>query len=133
MAKNKIKYFDHQNLGDSVPFLSLDKKPIEDGDQEKSSLISMIFDFDPVTGLPSDDVGMYLNKNVAPEVLAFIRDNLMQDMSSFAAPGVPAGVDDDVILSLSRDANESRDSYIQRVREFMNGEKSIIEQARKSV
>lgn len=126
MSMNKSVYLDYVGLEPVTPFVMEHSLGRENGDSEKNAILTMIYDFNPITGLPSDDVGMYLNKNVSPEVLAFIRENLMQDLSGFAAPGVPAGVDDDTILALQREINESRDSYVKRVREFLDSEKMSI-------
>lgn len=97
-----------------------------DQDSEKKALLDLIFTVDPVTGLPSGDIGQVLGKNLSPEVVQFIKDNLMQDFSQLAAKGVPAGIDDGEVLELSRSDGESRSDYIQRVRKYYDTYKDTI-------
>lgn len=97
-----------------------------DQDSERKALLDLIFTVDPVTGLPSGDIGQVLGKNLSPEVVQFIKDNLMQDFFQLAAKGVPAGIDDGEVLELSRSDGESRSDYLQRVRKYYDTYKDTI-------
>lgn len=130
------KYKDFVNVPDGlVPYVYSPFVPSESvtADTEKESLLNLIFGVNPETGLPSSDVGRFINKKLAPEVLQFIKDNLMQDISSSKPAGVPAGVDDEVVLNLTRDSRETRSQYIERVQKFMFDEKTSIAEARQKI
>lgn len=121
------KFRDFANVIPSRPLRGT-KCCVDVPEDEHKSLLNVLFGVDAVTNLPSSDIGMFMNKKLSSEVLSFVKDNLMQDVSSAAAVGVPVGVDDDVVLQLSRNNGESRDSYITRVRDYVSSIDSELRQ-----
>lgn len=121
-------YYDYFALkGYNIKPLVLSSEPIEKSvDSDQEALLRLIFTIDPDSNLPKGDIGQVLGKNLAPEVVQFIKDNLMADVSKFGAIGMPAGVDDDVALNLARDVNETRSQYIQRVKDYMFDQRETI-------
>lgn len=96
--------------------------------QKGEELFNIIFGVDEITGLPSGDLAMFMNKNTSPEVRQYITENLMRDVSSAAAPAVSAknfkDLDDDMIAQLSRGSSESLGSYRDRMIEFVKSQQS---------
>lgn len=116
-----------------VPLLVKEEIKEKSVDSEKESLLRMIYTIDPESNLPVGDISKVLGKNLSPEVVTFIKDNLMQDVSKLGAFGMPAGVDDDVALTLTRDVGETRSQYIERVKSYMADEKETIRQYKMSI
>ena len=114
------------NFDAIAPLKCSPKEVVESEDVEKQSLLNMIYDINPETGLPSNDIGVVLNKHASPEVLQFIKDNLMSDVSKSAVSPVRDGIDEDTAFTLMRGQNESRNDYISRVRNFLDTEKGIL-------
>lgn len=125
----KYQYKDYAgivNFDAIQPLKDSPKEIVEFEDVQKESLLRMIFDINPENGLPANDIGIVLNKHASPEVLQFIKDNLMSDVSSSAVFPIRDGVDEDTAFALMRGQNESRNDYIYRVRNFLDNEKRAI-------
>lgn len=116
-----------------VPLLVKEEISEKSVESEKESLLRMIYTVDPESNLPVGDISQVLGKNLSPEVVTFIKDNLMQDVSKLGAVGMPAGVDDDVALTLTRDVGETRSQYIERVKSYIADEKETIRQYKMSI
>lgn len=116
-----------------VPLLVKEEVTEKSVGSEKESLLRMIYTIDPDTNLPVGDIAKVLGKNLSPEVVTFIKDNLMQDVSKLGAIGMPEGVDDDVALTLTRDVGETRSQYIERVKSYMADEKETIRQYKMAI
>lgn len=97
------------------------------------AILSAIYAIDPISNKPTGDISAYMSDKTSPDVKAFIMQNLMQDMSSFANPAAPASLSEDDVLFLSRRTGESRDAYIQRVADFGKANLDIVDNARRNV
>ena len=114
MRRNIAKFFSHfQGVNLSI----LDDFEVQSSELEDSSLqqiIKEIFTVDPVSGLPKGDIQYWLSKDGNPQVKAWIESNLLQPR---VANGMqdPAKVSDDLIVEMSRQADETTDSYAARI------------------
>ena len=97
------------------------------------AVLTAIYAIDPISNKPTGDISAYMSDKTSPDVKAYIMQNLMQDMSSFANPAAPASLSEDDVLFLSRRSGESRDAYIQRVVEFGKANQDIVDNARRNV
>lgn len=96
------------------------------------ALLDMIFAPDPVSGLPSGDLSVFLGDKANPEVKMFIQNQLMhENAESKSSVNIPDDVrnkfrslsDDDVAL-FSRNFNESREEYADRLRLYFVKERA---------
>ena len=88
-----------------------EREIISDG-VNNDPLITQIFAPDPVTGIPSSDLGIILSKDSAPEVAQYIRDTLMK-------PHLSKGTEDgEFALESMRKSNESIEAYAARLKEL---------------
>lgn len=102
---------------------------VEPDASSEQNLFDMVFSVDPITKLPSGDLAMLLSKNTHPDVKAFITTQLMNPTNVQAeASGKFSVLSDDDIVALSRDSNESLESYRYRVFEFLKANKSVDSQ-----
>lgn len=83
-------------------------------DNTQEEILRYIFAPDPQTGLPTSDLEKYANDN-NPEIVDYIRRNLLQP-----APHVAGCSDPDVVVALTRGADEDVISYADRVRAYVN-------------
>lgn len=90
--------------------------------QQESDVFDMIYAPDPVTGLPVNALGVFLNSDTSPLVRDFIASQLKATDNS--NPVLPEGVDDEVLAILTRDRNESLSQYTSRVKDYMVSERS---------
>ena len=110
-----------------------EKQPLQNGETEQQALFRMIFELDPDTNLPSDDIGRMMSGSIDPDVAKFIKEQLMQDVSNASPLGMPVGIDEELALQLSRSDGESRSDYIRRLQNFMSDEKELIRLNQKAI
>lgn len=97
---------------------------------KKEELFDLIFQPDPVTGVPQGDLAIYLGDNANPEIKAFIQTELMSERSDSSAV-MPEEVtnkfkslsDDDIAL-FSRNHSESSEEYADRLRLYFAKERA---------
>lgn len=78
---------------------------------ENDSITKLIFAPDPVTGIPSSDLGMLMSREAQPEVSKYIHDVLQRPI------GVSQGLPDaDTALQMSREYGETYEAYANRLR-----------------
>lgn len=82
------------------------------------ALLSLIYQEDPRTHLPTGDIGYYVSDKANPQIKQFILDNLMIDVSLAAAPKVPDGIDDALAFDLMRKDGELPADYAARLNQF---------------
>lgn len=118
MKKELVKYFD---FAEGKDLKCHDELPMfNDIDVKESpfdNVIKRIYAPDPVTKLPSSDVGVFLSADTPPDIRDFIQRNLMGEVTpvNFNVEGV----DDDTIAELTRSSNESIAQYAARVNDYM--------------
>lgn len=93
--------------------------------QHESDVFDMIYAPDPVTGLPKNALGVFMNPDTSPLVRDFIASQLKAVDNT--NPVLPEGVDDEVLAILTRDRNESLSQYTSRVRDYMVSERSAYQ------
>lgn len=115
MTCNMIKkhFFDTPDLTgfDFVPHVSDDKKSDTTGPEQ--ALYDMIYESDPVTGLPKGDIVQFLSAETNPQVKQFIQMQLQRPNGDSVNT---SDLSDDDILALSRNDNESKEEYLNRLR-----------------
>lgn len=92
---------------------------------ESDHVFDMIFAPDPVSGLPRNDIGVFLNDKTSPTVRDFIQSQLHQDLSGKRV-AVPDGISDDDIASLTRDSKETIEEYSSRVNAYMKNQAQVV-------
>ena len=111
-----------------------EEKVSEQPDKDKA-LLALIYGVDETTGLPCGDISMYLSPKTNPEVRSFIEMNLMRDNSDGKSQvSIPnevlnqmrSTITDDDVARFSRGADESREDYALRVRNYLDSEKERV-------
>lgn len=97
--------------------------------KKSEGITSVIFSVNERTGLPSNDISVYMNKNTSPEVREFIKENLLADANpnNLAPSGdyVDQMSDDDKIAAAPL-RHETLDHYERRIKEMADAEKQRI-------
>lgn len=84
-------------------------------DDEFARVCSMVYAPNPVTGLPSSDLQILFSDSVPTEIADWVRKNLQSPQSAVPSSIVQGHeVDDDTIISLTRNVGEDDRSYINR-------------------
>lgn len=105
----------------------LDPRPdVKDPNQE---LLDYIYGVDPVTGLPTGDLAIYLGDKANPEIKAFIEANLLRPRndsdSNLSLPQdvlnkFKGTISDDDIVQFSRNHDEDNEQYAVRMRNYFD-------------
>lgn len=104
-----------------------------DTQSSDSQLLDYIYAVDPVSGLPSGDLAVYLGDKANPEVRQFIELNLLQPLKdSDGLSQLPnevtnnfKNISDDDIAFFSRSKNETKEEYADRLKLYFLNEKKI--------
>ena len=97
------------------------------------SVLKQVYAPDPVSGLPTGDLSLYLSDKTNPEIKNFILHNLLNDVSAAAMPKAPLSMSDSDILVLSRNPGESREAYANRMQSEISNFKALVDEWQKSV
>lgn len=104
------------------------------------ALLSQIYGVDPNSGVPTGDLAIYLGDNANPTVKQYIEQNLLKEHQLPSATSMPEEVlnkfrtemkDDDVAF-FSRNHNESREEFADRIKLFLYSEKKRIAQDKRN-
>lgn len=99
---------------------------------KNQQLLDLIFMNDPVTGMPTGDLAVFTNEKANPEIKRFIELNLLHENpdvgSSLNLPDDISNkyrgtITDDDIALFSRNHDESREDYANRMRQWFVDEK----------
>lgn len=125
----KRQNFAHTDGIDGVVVLR-EKEVVPLDKVEKDNIVQLVFCKDPMTGLPSSDIGVFLNPSTPPQVREFIQSQIFGDgrISSQSS-----GIDDDTLHELVRDSGETSDAYVSRINNFMIRNKQAVEESFASV
>lgn len=130
-AKRLISYDSDVNMVKRVN--NLDVK------QPDLALLDLIFGIDPTTGLPVGDLSVYLGDKANPEVKFFIESQLLQERKDINGVSNLATevtnqfktLTDDDIVKFTRNHNESREEYANRLRLYFADERAKRAQEKK--
>lgn len=125
----KRQNFAHTDGVDSVVILR-EKEVVPLDKVEKDKIVELVFCKDPMTGLPSSDIGVFLNPSTPPQVREFIQSQIFGDGRISAQS---SGIDDDTLHELVRDSGETSDAYVSRINRFMLRNKQGVEEAFASI
>lgn len=112
-ARNQKSIYDNS----VVPVFD-DEKPMESHDASLPFL-KLVYSVNPKTKLPNGDLQYMVSDKSNPEVKAWVLQNLMMDNGQSSTPSLTKGIDDDSILQLVRHPYEDRQTYVNRVNQFM--------------
>lgn len=125
----KRQNFAHTDGIDGVVVLR-EKEVVPLDKVEKDNIVQLVFCKDPMTGLPSSDIGVFLNPSTPPQVREFIQSQIFGDGRVSAQS---TGIDDDTLHELVRDSGETSDAYVSRINSFMIRNKQAVEESFASV
>lgn len=100
----------------------------------------MIYSRDPVTGLPSGDLAMFLDEKANPEVKAFIESSLLKNNENLGdGLSIPQDmlnaarkvIGDDDIAFFSKASGESSTDYASRMNKFFDSQRAIAAERQK--
>lgn len=102
-----------------------------DTHQAYDPLFNYVFGTDPVTGNPVGDLSVYLGPDANPEIKMFIENMLMQPnqgaQSQLSMPNDVVNefntLSDDDFARFSRNHDETREEYADRIRSFLANER----------
>lgn len=122
---NKFPEYSHMDESRFSRFGFIDpcSRPSQVVDKEED-LKTVIFAPDPVTGIPSSDIGYIMSQDANPQVAQFVRDNLMRS--------VPESVrcqDADTALELTPRDGESLGQFADRLK---SGIADLVKKAQSS-
>ena len=80
------------------------------------SVLKEIFAVDPETGSPKGDLAYYLSPDGNPTIKSWLENNLLAPRG--ISNNTPEGVTDDMLAEFSRGADETIESYSQRMTEI---------------
>lgn len=107
------------------------RKTESDVKASDSQLLDYIYAVDPVSGIPQGDLAIYLGDKANPEIKSFIELNLLKPIESpEGLSHLPTDVtnqfkslSDDDIAFFSRNHDESKEEYSDRIKLFFLKEK----------
>lgn len=110
-------YFGLKGLKDfrEIPAFAFAEEPVLEVD-EMSRLVQLVYAPDEKTGLASSDLNVLVSDSVNPQIAEWVRQQILRPVG-FAPSSIRDGnqVDDETLFALTRDMNESQNSYIERV------------------
>ena len=103
--------------------------PVVDGvhKNDVDNILSEIFAPDPITGAPKGDIAYYLSPDGNPMIKQWLETHLLAPRGVISSNGQ---YDDDTIAEYSRNADESVDSYRERIIGYIESNRAIIENAK---
>lgn len=111
--------------GTDTSYYIPDPEYVEDN-SEIANVLKEIFAVDKRSGLPRGDIAYYLSPDGNPEIKTWLMNNLMSSRGGSVGSSVE-GITDDMMEELSRQPNESIDSYRKRIYDYGMEAKAFIE------
>lgn len=120
-------------LGCSFPAFDIILKPADVKPENvdvkadaSEQILDVIFGVNPFSGLPENDVALYLSDKVDPAIKEFIASQLLQPNPD--VKGVP-DEQADILFDLIRQPEESLSDYAVRVRGIIESDQEYLSQA----
>lgn len=112
--------------------------PVEDVKEADYELLNMIYSRNPVDGLPSGDLAIFLSPNANPEVKMYIEQRLLQMRPEDSGANLPnevlnkfkSTINDDDIAFFSRNHGETNEEFQDRLRLYLHDEKRRVKDRR---
>lgn len=104
-------------------------EPVEFQNSAFDEIVRIVYQPDERTGLPTGDLTYFVSDSVNPEIKQFILNNIMLDTSSAANVPIPKGMDEGLAFDLMRQPNEELNSYRNRLNDYIQMNKHLIESA----
>lgn len=114
MKTELSKYMSMYQGLDLTPF-ELESEPDYEIDETPfASIIKEVFSIDADTGLPKGDLAYWLSPDGNPQIKQWLENNLLKPRSVRSGTSID-GVTDDLMIEMSRGADESFESYASRL------------------
>lgn len=110
-----------------IPEPTYDLNVVEDN-SELNRLLGIIFAPDEF-GSIQGDLGFVLNENVDPQIVNFVKSQLLFDTTQSVQFPLPSWMSDDDAVELRRNDNETMDSYAERLAKKMLELKDSMKQS----
>lgn len=122
----------HYGSFDGITFMEIpeptyDLNVVEDN-SELNRLLGIIFAPDEF-GSIQGDLGFVLNENVDPQIVNFVKSQLLFDTTQSVQSPLPSWMSDDDAVELRRNDNETMDSYAERLAKKMIELKDSMKQS----
>lgn len=89
---------------------------------EAESIANLVFATDPRTGLPADDIGVYMSDKTHPDIKRYIEENLFAEISP--TNQIKSDMQDDkAIMDAMPQKGETLNQYEARIQAFLDKEK----------
>lgn len=95
-------------------------------DSELGKVLREIFSVDPETGQPRGDIQYWLSSEGNPQIKQWLENNLLKPRAKQSGTSIE-GVTDDLIVEMSRKADESPDAYASRLASLYESAKAEYE------
>lgn len=115
---NTLNYGSFVGLSRCVEQTVLHQLELVEDNSEINRLLNIIFSPDE-TGSIQGDLGFIMNDKVDPQIVNFVKSQLLFDTSSHVQAPLPSWMSDDDALVMRRDPNETMDDYATRMAEHM--------------
>lgn len=97
-----------------------------DENSELQRFLSLVFTVDERSNAPVGDLQVLFSDKVSPEIREWVKSNLLTDASSMMSSSrFSSDLDDDTITALTRNQNESKYDYINRVTDFIKSSSNV--------
>ena len=115
MKKSLAKYFSvYQHI--DLNAQSVEKFYVEAlDDSQLKRVLDEIFSVDEISGLPRGDIQYWMSTEGNPQVKQWLENNLLKPRAKQTGTSIE-GVTDDMIVEMSRKADESASDYAVRLR-----------------
>lgn len=133
-----IKYADrHNETQNIVPGTIV--FPVDESQKLDSELYGCIFGVDPVTGIPNGDLAVYLSPDTSTEIKDYISQRLLHEngepqsalsLSQDVLNKFKGTITDDDIAFFSRNDNETREEYANRLRWHFQQERDRVRKSK---
>lgn len=123
MNKNLFNFAKSINF--DLPIMPSVEYKVSTHANNQEQIFQQVYAPDDVTGLPSGDLSLMLSDKVHPDIRQYIMDNLQHDISPL--PPVDTDLSPDEIFAFSRQGRETREHYIERISEYVNGTKKLYD------
>ena len=132
MKRSLAKYFAcYQGVDTS----KCDNEPYVEGpldDSQLKKVLDEIFSVDPVSGLPRGDIQYWMSSEGNPQIKQWLENNLLKPCAKQSGTSIE-GVTDDMIVEMSRKANESANDYAARLASLYESAKAEYESSLQSM
>lgn len=113
-----------------LSFPSYEPREQEITKDDNIDLLNIIFGVDD-TGFPRNDLGLLQSENTNPEIVAFVKSQLLKEQKPVdMASGEFHQLSDDDLFNMARRENESNTDYAYRLRDYLIDQQREIQRVK---